>query len=297
MRLAVLVVLVACGPSSPPLQGKVTGQVIECGEDCAGALHGYFAQHAGDRISGIDQIFEAKPQLIVWISESDKWPAARDLTIDTLACDPTPDVPDCAAAITEAIRRGHDAKHAFLVPVVGPTPRVGTWSVLDVRRTSGSSASWSAVRVVTLPCRLEKGDLRYADLGHGVASAEVITKMEFAFESPDLCAPALISYLRVHPEERIAAVVPVSGTPAGSTNGDFPGTASLVILVGDAPWPRANSLSISTVSCVEPACARHLADMHSQLAVTARALFVAPITRTLEHATRSAELLVVSKLP
>ncbi len=295
--LAALAVLAACGSSGPPLQGRVSGHIIDCGEDCGGALRGYFTQHAGDRIAGVAQVFEAKPQMIVWISESDVWPAARDLTIDTISCDPAPDVPDCAAMITEAVRRGADAKHAFLVPLVSPMPRVATWSVLDVRRTSGNSASWSSVRVVSLPCRLEKGDLRFADFGRGVGSAEVIAKMEFAFESPDLCAPALIGYLRVHPDERIAGVFPVAGTPSRSTNPEFPGTASLVVLIGNAPWPRADSLSVSTVSCTEPTCARPLAEMHSQLAVTPRALFTAPMTRTLDNATRSGELLVVSKLP
>ncbi len=297
MRLVALVVIAACGSSGPPLQGKVTGQVIDCGDDCGGALRGYFAQHAGDRIAGIDQIYgDPKPQLIAWISESDAWPAARDLSIDTIACDPSADVPDCAAAITEGIRRDHEAKHAFLVPLVGPAPRVGTWSLLDVRRTSGSSASWSTVRVVSLPCRVERGDKLYNDVGRGVVMASFTLQTDSALESPGICEPALINYLRAHPEERIAGVVPVVGTPAHSTKIDFPGTASLVILVGDAPWPRADELSISLVSCSEPSCARHFADVHPQLHVTERALFIAPMTVTLDHPTRSDELLVVSKL-
>lgn len=297
MRLALLVVFAACGSSGPPMQGTVTGNILECGADCTGALRGYFAQHPETRISGVVQILGAPtPQLIVWASESDGWPAARDLSIDTVACDVTPGVPDCAAAITEMIRLAPDAKHAFLVPLVGTSPRMGSWSLLDLRRTSGSAATWSRVRAVSLPCRIERGDTLYDDTGRGVMYAEGRTA-SFSAEDPSICEPALIRYLHENPDDRIAGVLTVAGTPARSTDPTFPGTASMVVLVGDPAWPRADSLAVSSAWCNEPTCARSIAEDHPKLKETARALFTAPVTVTLEHATRTHQLLVISKLP
>ncbi len=232
----------------------------------------------------------------MWASESDGWPAARELSIDTVACDVTPGVPDCASAITEMIRLAPDAKHAFLVPLVGTTPRMGSWSLLDLRRTSGSAATWSKVRTVSLPCRIERGDIWYDDMGRGVINAEGRTVSSSA-ESPQVCEPALIRYLRENPDERIAGMLTVAGTPARSTDRQFAGTASMVVLVGDPAWPRADTLAVSSVWCNEPTCARVIAEDHPTLKETPRALFTAPVTVTLEHITRTNELLVVSKLP
>lgn len=296
LRSGLLVLLAACGASGPPMQGTVSGDIIECGADCTGALRGYFAQHPETRIAGVVQILGAPtPQLIAWASDSDAWPAARDLSIDTIACDVTPGVPDCAAAITEMIRLAPGAKHAFLVPLVGTTPRMGSWTLLDLRRTSGSSGSWSKLRAVALPCRIERGDIWYKDEGLGVMEATG-KKVSFSAETPDLCDGALISYLRANPDERIAGVLTIAGTPARTTDDQFPGTASMVILVGDPAWPRADSLAVSTVYCNEPTCARMLAELHAALKPR-RTLFTAPVTLTAEHATRTHELIVVSKLP
>ncbi len=264
--------LTGCSTSKPIEQGNVRAERVTCIRrqdqpgfrfDCISPLRSFLSTQPSDtRIAAISPLYiGGSSELLVWLTESAGWPSAQDLEVDEHDCLPTRDMPDCTTTMEE-VARATTKHHYFVVPVYGAVdkPRSGgSWSLLDVRRKDAASprdAGWQHVRIAYLACRLEKGDTYYSDHGDGVMKADASDygKETEAVEGPGLCIPALINFLRSHPDERIAGVIALDGMRTGQAHKralDL-GTVGLLVLISEETrWPLARSLAVETISCID----------------------------------------------
>ncbi len=278
-------------------QGKVTGDHIACKAaelhgrfDCATPLRDYFHANADARIAGVNVLYGAgRPELLVWRTQNPMWPKASALDVDNHECSPTSaSEPGCATTIDELARAKPAKHHYFIVPVYGAPSEEhgGTWSVLDVHSAAAGAsddAGWDTVNTQLLRCRLEPGQPYLHDFGNGVMKAEKVGSdyEPDGSEYSDQCVPVLINYLRAHPEAPIAGVIALDGrlTRRVGPNDEAgeEGTVALMVLSGSAPAPKSGSLSVTTLACTEPSCAKFFSELRPQLKVSSRVIFTVPI--------------------
>jgi hypothetical protein len=117
-------------------------------------------------------------------------------------------------------------------------------------------------------------------------------------EYPGFCRPALINYLRAHADQPIAGVVALDGVSTSRVlDNDVvsdPGTVALMVFVGSKRWPKASSLSVDDMACVEANCAANFAETRPKLKVSRRVLFTFPVGETVLPQPSVGHLVLVS---
>ncbi len=309
--------LTGCSASKAIAQGNVRGERVTCMRrqdqpglrfDCISPLRSFLSAQAGDtRIAALTPLYRGgSSELLVWLTESAGWPSAHDLEVEEHDCLPTRDVPDCTTTM-EDVSRATAKHHYFIVPIYGTIdkPRsAGSWSFLDVRRKDDASpqdSGWQHVRIAYLACRLEKGDTYYGDHGDGVmkAKASDYGKLTGAVEGPCLCIPALINFLRSHPDQRIAGVVALDGTRTGRAHEKAPdvGTVGLLVLMSEETrWPLARTLALETTVCIDD-CPDDLVRFRTGVDTLQTSFTVASIFNPVDPSREMHELLWVCRLP
>lgn len=307
--------VMSCGGKKSMVQGVVTGDHITCRPaelqgrfDCATPLRDYFHTNSDSRIAGVNVIYgEGRDELLVWKTQSESWPKASTLVVDNHECSaasPADADPPCAREIDELVTAKPAQHHYFVAPVYG-TPAApahpGSLSVLDVHSsaTVAGDAGWDSAKTELIRCRLEPGEPYMTDLGEGIAHAQQVgSALPFVSAAPSVCLPKLINYLRDHRNERISGIVALDGVEmqhdAGREMHDAPGTIALMIFVGAAPWPTAESLSATDLPCTDAMCAVHFADARAKLDRSARVLFTTPIADALHEHPSVGRLLTIS---
>jgi hypothetical protein len=168
----------------------------------------------------------------------------------------------------------------------------GSWSFLDFF-TGG--ANTGPTTTIEIACRMNKGDSWYDDpLERGVMNALPLKPAELSTTTPADCGPALYSYLREHPEQRIRRIVQQDGAP-GHDATFLPGTASLLLSVEAASGhsPTVRELIIHVASCTNVDCIDQFSERGDGVS---NMLFSVPIAERLDGGTRVDRLLVFSTL-
>jgi hypothetical protein len=309
----------ACGGKRSLMQGKVKGEHFACNPtavhgrfDCAAPLRDFLRAHRDARIAGVNVIYgEGRDDVLVWLAENDAWPKASTLAVDDHECTRRSDDvdPPCAREIDDLTRAQPAKHHYFLVPVYGtpdPPASPGSWSVLDVHSSSpGTSgdAGWDTVKTQVVRCRLDPGEHYLADYGSGVMRAVRVDDDDGASdgsERPGLCAPALVNYLRAHPDEHIAGVIALDGIltvrVGRHERPDAPGTVALIILLGPSAWPPARTLSTDDIACIDAMCATHFIEARPGALprLSPRTLLTVPIGQALHEQARVDKLLMIA---
>lgn|GEM_PF-3784222 len=267
-------------------QGEIEGHAVACSDvaKCGAVLDDFFRQNPDDRIAGIDAISRWSVDLVIWTTNSSNWPRAKDLVVATVPCNRTAEGPDCLSPI-DTLQIRAESRHEFFVPLSAEQQGIyGSWSFLDVQTKGASKERWT---VVDIPCRLEKGQTWFADIGDvGVMSARAINTMRSTQEGPTCCEPALTAYLRDHPALGIHSIL---------AEDDAHGTKSLLLLTGESSdsLPRARNLSVAKQSCSGTEnCASSFISFRKVR--SPRSLFSVAINTRLESVSPTAELLIVS---
>jgi hypothetical protein len=314
--LAATLVSAACGGAKTRTQGQVIGDHVACRPleipgrfDCASVLQDFLHSNPNARIAGINVLYGGgQDELLVWRSDNPVWPTASTLVVDNHECSSTTgDEPDCATVIDDLTDANPAKHHYFIVPVYG-TPaqpaHPGSWSVLDVHSAGNavkSEAGWDSAHTELIRCRLGPGEPYLADFGEGVMHAQVVgSDNPVTGEYPGFCRPALINYLRAHADQPIAGVVALDGertTHVGDKDEvSDPSTVALMIFVGSKRWPKASSLSVDDMACLEANCAANFAETRPKLKVSRRVLFTFPVGDTVRQQPGVDHLVLVSAI-